>query len=322
MRKIEWVFLILGLFLFVVLLNRIGWAEILQQFEQVGWYFLLVLAITGCRYLVRTAAWRCAFPGKQDLPSFGQMLQIKLAGDSLTYLTFAGPVLGEPAKATLMRERLPIAVGLGGTLLEAGSFAVASGLVILVGLPLALVRATLDEQLQQAGWLVAGLLALLLFCVWLAIRRQIHIASGALHWLGRGPLAGWAERRRARIEELEGKLYRFYVQHTRAFRMMFLLDCVAQIFAMLEIYIIVGRLGLWVSWVDVLILEALSKAISTMFFFVPARVGTDEGGLAVVFELLGFGMARGVGLALVQRLRALVWSGAGLVFLGRYAMRR
>lgn len=322
MRRIEWVFLLLGLSLFVLLLHRVGLSTVVQQIRQVGWFFLLVLLVSGGRYLSRTLAWRRAFPGRTDLPSFREMFQVRLAGDALNYLSFLGPLLGEPAKATLLRERLPLAVGLGGTLLEAGSFAVASGLVILVGLTLTLLGVALSEELTRAGWLVAALLGLTLFSIWGAIRRQVHLASFILRLLCRFPFTSWLERRRPRVQELEEKLLRFYRQHTVNFRLMFLWDCVAQVFAILEIYIILARLGLWVTVADLLILEALGKIISTLFFFVPARVGTDEGGMGAVFELMGYGLALGVGLALVQRLRALTWSAAGLIFLSRYATRR
>jgi len=153
------------------------------------------------------------------------------------------------------------------------------------------------------------------------LKRRVRVVSGGLSLLGRGPLRAWTQRRRPRVEKVEEQLFDFYAQHTLRFRLMFLWDFAAQVFALLEIYVILGAMGLWVGWVDVLILEGLGKLISTTFFFVPGRVGTDEGGQALVFELLGFGMARGVGLALVQRLRALTWSAAGLFFLARYAVK-
>jgi hypothetical protein len=77
-----------------------------------------------------------------------------------------------------------------------------------------------------------------------------------------------------------------------------------------------------VGWTDLLMLEALSKCLSAIFFFVPGRVGTEEAGQAFVFQMLGFGLTRGVGLALVQRLRAFTWSAAGLYFLAKHAVRR
>lgn len=322
MRKLEWVFLFLGLSLLLALLDRVGLDTILRQFRQLGWYFLLVLVVSAGRQLARTVAWRHAFADKQSLPSFPEMFQVRVAGETLTYLSFAGPLLGEPAKATLLRRRLPLSVGLGGTMLEAGSYAVISGLVIVVGLPLALVRVTLDEPLARAAWVVTGLLAVTLFVLWRALRRGVGVGSVLLRSLTWLPFTGWLEQRRPRVEEVEAKLHQFYSQHTRSFRLMFLWDCVAQGFALLEIYVILVRLNLSIGLGDLFIFEAMSKIISTLFFFVPARLGTDEGGQAVVFQLLGFGLANGVGLALVQRLRGLTWSAGGIVVLARHSLRK
>lgn len=322
MRKIEWVLLLLGLGLFVVLLDGVGWAEVYRQLRAIGWVFLLVLLVSTGRYLARTAAWRRAFAGRPDTPSLAHLFQVRLAGESLNYLTVAGPLLGEPTKATLLRERLPVAVGLGGTLIEAGIYGLSSGLVTLVGLVLGLLRVTLDEGMQRAGWLVVLLLAFTLLASWALLRRRIHFLSAGLRWLSHGPLGRWLGRHRSHLTQLEDQLFQFYAGHTRDFRAVFLWNCAAQAFAMLEIYVILAALGLRVSLTELLILEALTKAIKALFFFVPGRVGTDEGGIALVFQALGFGLARGVGLALVRRLRALVWAAAGLVFLSRYALRR
>ncbi|MFQ5777488.1 MAG: lysylphosphatidylglycerol synthase domain-containing protein [Terriglobia bacterium] len=322
MRKIKWIFLVVGLGLFVVLLHEVGWQEILGQLRQVGWYFLLVLAVSGCRYLARTAAWCRAFPEKHDLPSFGRMFQVRLAGDSLTYLTVAGPLVGEPTKATLLRQRLPLAVGLGGTLIEAGVYWITSGLVILLGLVVGLLQVTLEAQARWAGWVTVALLAVSLAGVGWLLRRRVHVFAAALRWVDRGPLRRLTAQRRERLARVEEQLLDFYALHAADFRAMFLWSSLAQVFAMLEIYVILGALGLWVGWVDLLLFEALAKIIKTLFFFVPGRVGTDEGGYAVVFQALGLGLALGVGLALVRRLRSLLWSGAGLVILARYAVRR
>lgn len=322
MRKVEAVLLGLGLALFLVLLDRVGWGEILRQFRQIGWAFLLVVGVSAGRYLARTAAWRRAFPGRSDTPSFGQMFQAKLAGESLTYLSVAGPLLGEPTRATLLRERLPLVVGLGGTLIEVGVYALTAGLVTLAGLVLGLLRVTLEAPLERAGWLGVVVLGLALVAAWALLRRQVHFLSAGLGWASRGRLGRWLEPRRSHLVQIEEQMLRFYSRNARDFRAVFLWDCLAQVFALLEIYVILGALGLEVGLAELLILEALTKVIKALFFFVPGRVGTDEGGIGVVFQALGFGLARGVGLALVRRLRAMVWSAAGLFFLSRYALRR
>lgn len=322
MRKIEWIFLVVGLGLFLLLIDKVGWRAILRQLQQVGWYFLLVLAVSGCRYLARTAAWCRAFPEKHDLPSFSRMFQVRLAGDSLTYLTVAGPLVGEPTKATLLRQRLPLAVGLGGTLIEAGIYWITSGLVILLGLVVGLLQVTLEAEVRWAGWVAVGLLVASLTSVAWLLRRRVHVFTAALRWVDRGPVRRLTAQRRERLARVEEHLLDFYALHAADFRAMFLWSSLAQVFAMLEIYVILGALGVWVGWADLLMFEALAKIIKTLFFFVPARVGTDEGGYAIVFQALGLGLALGVGLALVRRLRSLVWATAGLVILARHAVRR
>ena len=78
MRKIEWVLLALGLALFVVLIDRVGWGEIYRQFRQIGWVFLLVLGVSTGRYLARTRAWQRAFAGRDDTPPFWQLFQVRV----------------------------------------------------------------------------------------------------------------------------------------------------------------------------------------------------------------------------------------------------
>jgi uncharacterized protein (TIRG00374 family) len=322
MRRIEIIFLILGLALFIFLLDRIGWRLILSQLENVGWAFALVLVVSAGRYLARTVAWRYAFSAGRELPSFLEMFQARLAGQSLGYLTFAGPLLSEPVKAGLLREQVPLKVGLGGAVLEAASYSVTSTVIMVVGLALGLVVLGLDAGTRLAAGLLVALLLLLLLGLRWVLAHRLHVVAGLLGALARTPLRRWTEPQRPRLENAEQALLDFYARHAGRFRLMFLWDFASQGFALLEIYVILRAMGLEAGWVDVLIIETLSKVISTVFFFVPGRVGTEEGGLAGVCALLGFGAARGVSLALVQRLRAVIWSALGLLILSRYAARK
>jgi hypothetical protein len=60
----------------------------------------------------------------------------------------------------------------------------------------------------------------------------------------------------------------------------------------------------------------LAVLIEGAFFFVPARVGVQEGGLYTIFFALGLDPAKGFSLGLVRRLRELVWGLVGLIILG------
>ncbi len=322
MRKLELISLIVGVVFFVVLLSHIGWGVILQQLIDVGWTFLVVLLVSTGRYAARTQAWRYAFAAHQELPPFGEMFQARLAAQAIGYLTFAGPLLSEPAKAGLLREQMPLRIGLGGALLEAGAYTITSAFILVAGLALGVMRLETQAETRRAAIVLAALLVLLwLGGRWL-LKQRVPVLSKSLNLLARAGLRGWVERRRERLESGEQQLLNFYARNTTRFRLMFLWEMISQLFALVEVYVILAAMGVGISWVDVVIIEAFSKGLTTVFFFVPGRVGTDEGGLVALFKLMGLGVAHGASLALVQRLRGIFWAAVGLVLLGRYAIRR
>ena len=54
-----------------------------------------------------------------------------------------------------------------------------------------------------------------------------------------------------------------------------------------------------------------------LFKVIPFRIGVDEAGAAVVATALGIPASHGVALALVRKLRILLWNAAGLAVLAR-----
>ena len=60
---------------------------------------------------------------------------------------------------------------------------------------------------------------------------------------------------------------------------------------------------------------ALSTTFANLFFFLPFELGAREGGLFLVFKVLGLSPEHGVFAAVVIRLRELVWMLIGLALL-------
>jgi hypothetical protein len=80
-----------------------------------------------------------------------------------------------------------------------------------------------------------------------------------------------------------------------------------------EAWLILRFLRAPVSWGTAFAIESLSVLIETAFFFVPAKMGTQEGGKVAIFAALGLGAAKGFSMGFVRRLRELAWAFAGLV---------
>src|SRR5215471_7871604 len=99
---------IAGLALLVWVITAIGAAEIVADVRQVGWGIAGVIAIGGLRFLLRAAAWRVCLDDPRALP-LGDAFSAVICGDAIGNLTPLGPLVGEPAKAALVRGRVALA---------------------------------------------------------------------------------------------------------------------------------------------------------------------------------------------------------------------
>jgi hypothetical protein len=120
---------------------------------------------------------------------------------------------------------------------------------------------------------------------------------------------------------IEGRMHRLRAESPGALWLIFLLSFVNQGLALLEIYAVALPLGVTLRFSSVLVMEAFTKLAKALFFFVPARIGADEGSSAGIFALLGLAPAAGVTLALARRLRAIFWSAVGLAFLLAHSVK-
>jgi hypothetical protein len=99
--------LLAGLGLFVYMVRRVGLGNIGANIRMFGMWFLLIICISGLRQLLRTWAWYFSIEAQARKISMLDLFNIKLIGDTITDLTFAGPFLGEPAKALVASAHLP-----------------------------------------------------------------------------------------------------------------------------------------------------------------------------------------------------------------------
>jgi hypothetical protein len=70
--------------------------------------------------------------------------------------------------------------------------------------------------------------------------------------------------------------------------------------------------------VDAFVLETAGRLVTVVFKFVPDRLGVDEAGAAIVARALALDPASGIALALVRKLRIVVWNAVGLAVLARH----
>src|SRR5256885_1869041 len=192
--------------------------SVVSNLELFGACFLLVLLISGLRQVVRTFAWRYCIEPEHRQVSLWELFKLRLVGDAITDLTFAGPVLGETAKTYAMGEHMPLTFSLSSIFIENLLYSLAVIVFIISGAFVLLGRIALPQQIRVAT--VAGIMALLapvLVALWLISRRRLVI-SGILHWLEQSNwLPQRIARKEARLKLFESNGYEFYGKNRAAF---------------------------------------------------------------------------------------------------------
>src|ERR1051326_2160887 len=93
------IFGLLGLLLFAYFVSRAGVGEIFSNIQRIGAGFVLILAISSVRYIVRALAWvRCVEPPYR-LP-FRDAFAARLMGDALgNIIPFVSAAVSEPSRS-------------------------------------------------------------------------------------------------------------------------------------------------------------------------------------------------------------------------------
>jgi hypothetical protein len=264
MARLRALFAIVGVVLFVYAVQVTGGiGSISVALTAMGWWFPLAFLTTIVAQWLRTVAW-CLICDRRY--SFRSLARARLIGEALSYVSFAGPLLGDPAKAALLSN-------------EAHGRAA----IRTVGR---------DRYLYAVSSLAFVAVVGSLWFPILVIPAAIILVT---------PM--FASRLKGEIRN--SRMYGAIALHT-----------VSNLFMSLEALILLHGLGGGIAVLQSLSVEALSKGLNAVFFFLPMQIGVAEGSHAVLFHLLNVGGSIGVTFGVARRIRSLIWSVIGLMLLG------
>jgi hypothetical protein len=315
--------LLLGLVLFGVLVYRTGPATIIESIRLCGPAFALLIPLSALRHVFRTIAWNLCIPVASRRVSFVDLFGMRVAAEALAGLTFAGPLLGESAKAYAVSRRLSTADSLSSIVVENLVYTLSVVLFVASGILLLLIEVTLPDQARVATVLFGVALALPVLAAVIVIRRRSAPLSAVIAALrSRGIAVRFAETREAKIRAFEQQVVGFYGADRGRFVAVLGLELLACMPGIVEAYIILAVTTNQSTLLAAFLTESTFRAVNAVFLFLPLRVGVDEGGAALTLSALGFTAAAGVSLAIIRKIRTLFWIAVGLLLLGRYSFEQ
>ena len=316
-RGLELGCLALGATILIGTLWIIGIDTLVRDLSLIGWGLAVILLVESVSVLLNTGGWALAFPSGERTAGAGRLFAARLAGDAINYLTPSATVGGELLRVRLLGHEMPASLRWASVVVAKVGQSVAQGVFIVLGLAQVVPQLTaLSPRLAGLPGLttvvaIAAALGAATAFVWTVGRGFWATLRGALARVRLGGLlpASWAGPGR----DLDAALARLGSWRAAASLGCFVLGWAV---GAAEIYLILRWVGSAVDWRTAVALETGSVLIDGILFFVPAKVGTQEGGKVLLFAALGLDPARGLTVGIVRRIRELAYAGLGLVALG------
>lgn len=312
---------VVGAGLLVLLINAVGVAPIFDALGRIGVGFLFLLAIAGVRHALRSFSMRLAVPREHRRFTFWEAYTTRLAGETISFFTFTGPVLGEATKAALLRKRVPLESGVQALAVDNLLYNVSVAVFISTGACVMLATYDLPPAAHFPLVVIAAGMALVILLVGAAVVTDVMPVTAAVDFfIRRDVKRGWFESKREHFHRVEENVYDFYKKRPRSFFTMLACDFLAHATTAFEVYFVLGLLGFEPTARVAYIIDSLTKVVNLVFGFVPATIGVYESGTGFILRTLGLAFETGVIIGIVRKASMIVWALVGLVMLVRHTL--
>jgi len=296
------------------LVFRTGPGVVWRQVQAVGWGLAVIIVLGGLSQLIRTCAWRQTITYDiRGLPwprSFGA----QLASDAIGQLGFAGKLVGEGIRVSLLSPVVPLARGISSCAIDGGMHLLTAAVVAVLGISIALLRFPLSGQWRVYALLLAAALVALVVLAAVAVASRWQLMGNAARAIGRLPqLHNWIIGKQPTIDSAEHNLLTFRQVAPAAFWASLSLSLLWHALAVLEVCLILRFMGARVALVGAFALEGLTKVINLVGALNPGNLGTYEGGNMLIANIFGVTATAGLTLALCRRARTIFWAGVGAI---------
>jgi hypothetical protein len=328
--------LCLGIILIVYLFSQVDLAGAIGRISTIGissvFIFLPYLAL----HVLETIAWFRLFPGSTVPISFFKLLKIQLIAETVSMTFPAGVAVGEPLRPFLCSRfmGIPLPAGVASVAVRKLMLGVAQG-IYTVFCAVAGFSFLETVSIKMLGFSGLGFIMIGtgfgVFVIFLSLLlvlldgKAAHNLHGFLMMVPFKRVKAWLLAKESGFLDTDVELKCFSGPFSKRLVPIMLIYVLAWFMLAIESYIILSLLGIQISFIQVLAIDASLTMLRVLFFFIPSGLGVQDLGYMAFFQALGIHdyLAYGGAFVLLRRFKELIWYafGYGIMFFSGVKLR-
>lgn len=312
-------FFLFGLAVLAVMVSQLDFQEVMAGLQRAGYWFFAVIALWFFLYLFNTGAWYLIIRSlSEKRVSYWWLYKITVSGFALNYATPGGLMGGEPYRVMSLSPKIGTERASSSVILYAMTHIFSHFWFWLLSVVIYLFTQPLHLPILL---LLAAVTAFCLTAIWFFLKGyRKGIAVSCLNLLSRFPIvkrwaAGFLDRHQEQLAQIDRQIAALHQQNRRTFIAAVSLELVCRIISALEIFFILLVILPSVNFLQCVLILAFTSLFANMLFFMPLQLGGREGGFLMSAKGLQLSFGTGIFVALLVRLRELIWTAIGLLLI-------
>lgn len=318
-KKYQNIFFIFGIAVLVLMVTQLDFQQVWQGLRHAGYWFVAVLVLWIFLYIFNTSAWYLIInAGGKSKVNFWWLYKVTISGFALNYATPGGLMGGEPYRIMELAPKIGTERASSSVILYAMTHIFSHFWFWFISIFLYV--ATQPMSVFMASFLLAAAAFCMLGLWFFIIGYRKGLANRVMNLLRHMPLVKkWAqpfvEKHREQLDTIDTQIAALHKQSPKTFVMAVVLEVACRILSALEVYFILLVVNPGISYVQCILIIAFTTLFANMLFFMPLQLVGREGGFLMSATRLGATASGGILVALIVRLRELVWTGIGLLLI-------